>query len=170
MDPASILPSGTKGPTRGGSTGALKTMRSLAGCTLQWPYPPTRMVRHHGLVAHNRMVRHAHWDPPRCIRASLICVCLGEGGGESSRGIKVACEAPRGLRASLISTLHEVGPEEWSNAGPDPAEEPAGRWARLHCALALLHATVKERGKFGALGWNQVLFIWGSRLESGLRV
>ena len=61
---------------------------------------------------------------------------------------KVSLEAPRGLRANLLSTFGAMD-KSWFAGGPDGKGFKA-----LVYSLSFFHAVVQERCRFGSLGWN----------------
>jgi hypothetical protein len=66
-------------------------------------------------------------------------------------GTKVALEPPRGVRAQALRGLSALP------AGYLSSCDAAGRGAEWRCLLAsgvLLHAVVRERRRYGALGWS----------------
>jgi len=69
-------------------------------------------------------------------------------------GIKVTKEPPKGLKANLRDAFNgAITPELWSSSRNPNA------WKRLLFALTFFHATIQERRKYGALGWN-ILYEW----------
>jgi dynein heavy chain len=63
-------------------------------------------------------------------------------------GIKMTLQPPKGLRANMIATYANLDDDFFaSSAKPDLLR-------KLHYALAHFHASLQERGKFGALGFN----------------
>ena len=63
-------------------------------------------------------------------------------------GLKYTTEPPAGVRANLLRTYCDLRESEFS--GCPKAKE----WKRLLYGLAIFHAVVQERCKFGPLGWN----------------
>jgi len=75
-------------------------------------------------------------------------------------GIKMTNEPPKGLRANLLGTYHNLDQSYFDGCNkPDLLR-------RLHFGLAFFHASIQERRKFGALGWN-IMYEFN---ESDLRV
>ena len=65
--------------------------------------------------------------------------------------VKVTREPPQGLRANFRGTLAALAAPQMWDAVP---EEKAPAWHRLLFSVALLHASILERRRFGPLGWN----------------
>lgn len=63
-------------------------------------------------------------------------------------GIKITNEPPKGLKANLLRTYVEVNEKDYMNC-TKPYE-----YQKLLFSLAFFHATILERRKFGAIGWN----------------
>jgi len=63
-------------------------------------------------------------------------------------GIKLTNEPPKGLKANLRRTFAEVD-ENLYESSSKPRE-----FKKLLFALGFFHATILERRKFGAIGWN----------------
>jgi len=63
-------------------------------------------------------------------------------------GIKMTNEPPKGVRANLLGTYHNLDPTYFDSC---PTPEVL---KKLHFGLAFFHASIQERRKFGALGWN----------------
>lgn len=78
-------------------------------------------------------------------------------------GIKLTNEPPKGLKANLRRTFNEVD-EKFYESSQKPAE-----FKKLLFSLAFFHATILERRKFGAIGWN-IPYEWmNSDFETCLR-
>ncbi|CAM9233557.1 unnamed protein product, partial [Phaeothamnion confervicola] len=63
-------------------------------------------------------------------------------------GVKMTNEPPKGMRANLLGSLHGLE-QSWLDSCRRPTE-----FKKLLFGLAFFHATVRERRKFGPLGWN----------------
>jgi dynein heavy chain len=63
-------------------------------------------------------------------------------------GIKMTVEPPKGMRASLVGSWFKIE-ESWLESCAHPRT-----FKKLLFGLTFLHATVRERRKFGPLGWN----------------
>jgi dynein heavy chain len=62
---------------------------------------------------------------------------------------KITNEAPKGIRANVLGSMHQLIMEE----GWESSRRP-WVWKKLLSALIFFHAIVQERRKFGPLGWN----------------
>jgi len=62
---------------------------------------------------------------------------------------KITNEAPKGIRANVLGSMHQLIMEE----GWESSRRP-WVWKKLLSALVFFHAIVQERRKFGPLGWN----------------
>lgn len=67
--------------------------------------------------------------------------------------IKLTSEPPKGIRSSLTRTLRQVLSSKPDKELFESSTKPE-RWRPLFLSLAFFHAIVRERRKFGALGWN----------------
>jgi hypothetical protein len=65
---------------------------------------------------------------------------------------KAALEPPRGLRAAALRALASA--EDVACAGACDAAGRGAEWRRLAAASVLLHAVLRERARYGAVGWN----------------
>jgi dynein heavy chain len=66
-------------------------------------------------------------------------------------GIKVACDAPVGLRASLMRSYTELP----TRAADGPTRRGAGTlWSQLVFLVSFFHAIVSERRRFGTIAWS----------------
>jgi len=63
-------------------------------------------------------------------------------------GIKITNEPPKGLKQNLIRCYNSYDPNDFENSSK-PRE-----WKRLLYGLTFFNASIIERRKFGALGWN----------------
>ena len=76
--------------------------------------------------------------------------------------IKLTQEPPRGLKANLRRTFLDLSEKEYEGCSkPRP-------YKKLLFGLALYHALILERRKFGAIGWN-IPYEWmNSDLQTGM--
>lgn len=65
-------------------------------------------------------------------------------------GIKMVNEPPKGLRANVLGSYQAFEKDFVENSCPTRQKE----WKKMLFALCFFHATVIERRKYGALGWN----------------
>ena len=63
-------------------------------------------------------------------------------------GLKLTTEPPKGLKANLKLSYHEMTEESFS------IKEKEAEWRKLLFGLCFFHAVVQERRKFGPLGFN----------------
>ena len=63
-------------------------------------------------------------------------------------GIKMTLQPPKGLRANMLSTYANID-EEFFTSSKNPQQ-----LRKLHFSLAHFHASLQERIKYGALGFN----------------
>jgi dynein heavy chain len=63
-------------------------------------------------------------------------------------GIKMTLQPPKGLRANMLSTYANID-EEFFTSSKNPEQ-----LRKLHFSLAHFHASLQERIKYGALGFN----------------
>ena len=63
-------------------------------------------------------------------------------------GVKMTVEPPKGMRANLLGSYYSIE-NDFFEGSQRPAE-----FKKMLFALAFFHATVRERKKFGPLGWN----------------
>jgi len=68
-------------------------------------------------------------------------------------GIKITNEPPKGLKANLKGTFNDITPEDYESC-TKPKE-----YKKLLFALAYFHASILERRKYGAIGWN-IAYEW----------
>jgi len=66
-------------------------------------------------------------------------------------GIKITQEPPKGVRANLLRTYHEM-PRDLLDPPSSLPQAPA--WRKLVFSVAFFHAILQERRKYGPLGWN----------------
>jgi dynein heavy chain, axonemal len=63
-------------------------------------------------------------------------------------GVKMTVEPPNGIKANLMRTYSTFTDDFLINCAK------AREWKKLLFSLCFFHATIQERRKFGALGWN----------------
>ncbi|KAK9823491.1 hypothetical protein WJX72_003121 [[Myrmecia] bisecta] len=78
-------------------------------------------------------------------------------------GIKVTNEPPRGVKANVQRTYNNMTARPFESCASKPAA-----WKKLLFSLSFFHAVVQERGKFGALGWNEQYAFSQSDLECSM--
>jgi dynein heavy chain len=66
-----------------------------------------------------------------------------------SKGFKLVCEAPKGLRSTILTMLDDIDSCEWFNASKPVL------WPHLLGSLLLFHAIVKGRNTFNPVGWKE---------------
>lgn len=64
-------------------------------------------------------------------------------------GVKITNEPPKGLRANLGRTFQDINEEIYESCPSKPREFKA-----MIFGLAIFHAVILERRKFGPIGWN----------------
>lgn len=74
-------------------------------------------------------------------------------------GIKMTIEPPRGIRANLIGSYSSINCD-FIESSSKPAE-----FKKMLFALCFFHAAVRERKKFGPLGWNNSYVFSGPDLK-----
>ncbi|KAK9840800.1 hypothetical protein WJX81_005500 [Elliptochloris bilobata] len=79
-------------------------------------------------------------------------------------GLKLAVQPPRGIRATLARTYAVMADEAFEAS---PSRLP-GAWKNLLFGISFFHATVQERRKYGALGWNCAHAFNITDLEAGM--
>ena len=69
--------------------------------------------------------------------------------------IKLTSEPPKGLKSALVRTYAQIdsskNEREFFNSNSKPAQ-----WRKLFLALAFFHGIVRERRRFGPVGWNKL--------------
>lgn len=65
-------------------------------------------------------------------------------------GLKLTNEPPKGLKANMLGTFKDLGPEAYEVCTAKPRE-----YKKMVFALAYFHAAILERRKYGAIGWNE---------------
>eukprot|EP00933_Yihiella_yeosuensis_P043885 TRINITY_DN38909_c0_g1_i1.p1 TRINITY_DN38909_c0_g1~~TRINITY_DN38909_c0_g1_i1.p1 ORF type:complete len:1392 (-),score=349.09 TRINITY_DN38909_c0_g1_i1:292-4071(-) len=63
-------------------------------------------------------------------------------------GIKITNEPPKGLKANLARTFQDISAESYEDC------TKSREFKKLLFSLAFFHASILERRKFGAIGWN----------------
>uniref|UniRef100_A0A7S2P1M5 Uncharacterized protein n=1 Tax=Leptocylindrus danicus TaxID=163516 RepID=A0A7S2P1M5_9STRA len=74
-------------------------------------------------------------------------------------GIKMTIEPPRGIRANLIGSYSSI-----DSAFIESSNKPA-EFKKMLFALCFFHASVRERKRFGPLGWNNSYVFSGPDLK-----
>jgi len=69
-------------------------------------------------------------------------------------GIKISSEPPTGVKASLVRTFQQIDSSKAEREFFDSHGKPA-EWKKLFLALSFFHAIVRDRRRYGSLGWNQ---------------
>ena len=64
--------------------------------------------------------------------------------------VKVTSEPPSGIQPNVTLLLHTLDPDSWEKC---PKIRP---WKKLLFSIALFHATIQERKRYGALGFNKI--------------
>merc|ERR1719506_3144335 len=64
-------------------------------------------------------------------------------------GVKITNEPPKGLRANLGRTFQDINEESYESCPLKPNE-----FKKMLYGLAMFHAVILERRKFGPIGWN----------------
>jgi len=64
-------------------------------------------------------------------------------------GVKITNEPPKGLRANLGRTFQDISEESYESCAAKPNE-----FKKMLYGLAIFHAVILERRKFGPIGWN----------------
>ena len=64
--------------------------------------------------------------------------------------VKVTSEPPSGIQPNVSLLLNTLDPESWETC---PKVRP---WKKLLFSIALFHATIQERKRYGALGFNKI--------------
>lgn len=70
-----------------------------------------------------------------------------------SDSIKLTSEPPKGLKASLQRIYSQVEQSKTEKEFYN-SNSKANTWKRLYLALTFFHGIVRERRKYGSLGWN----------------
>eukprot|EP00658_Telonema_sp_P-2_P010906 TRINITY_DN14150_c0_g1_i2.p1 TRINITY_DN14150_c0_g1~~TRINITY_DN14150_c0_g1_i2.p1 ORF type:complete len:858 (+),score=283.33 TRINITY_DN14150_c0_g1_i2:115-2688(+) len=70
-------------------------------------------------------------------------------------GIKLTNEPPKGLRANIRGSYHDIEEEAFEVC------TKRSEWKKLLWAMCFFHAIIQERRKFGALGWN-IRYDWNN--------
>jgi len=76
-------------------------------------------------------------------------------------GVKITNEPPKGLRANLGRTFQDITEDQYEACPPKPFE-----FKKMLYGLAIFHAVILERRKFGPIGWN-IPYEW---MDSDLQV
>ncbi len=69
--------------------------------------------------------------------------------------IKLTSEPPKGLKSSLIRTYTQVEASKTEKETFNSNSKPS-QWKKLFLALSFFHGIVRERRRFGSLGWNKL--------------
>jgi dynein heavy chain len=74
-------------------------------------------------------------------------------------GVKLTNEPPKGVKANVKRTFYEMTEEQYESCSkPEP-------YKKMLFSLAMFHAIIQERRKFGPLGWNIRYEFNGSDIE-----
>ena len=63
-------------------------------------------------------------------------------------GVKMTNEPPKGMRANLLGSFYSIEPDWYEGCNRQ------GEFKKMLFGLSFFHAAVRERRKFGPLGWN----------------
>jgi dynein heavy chain len=63
--------------------------------------------------------------------------------------VKVTSEPPRGIQPNVMLLLNTLSPDQWEKCGK------IRPWKKLLFSIALFQATIQERKRYGALGFNK---------------
>ncbi|CAG9329916.1 unnamed protein product [Blepharisma stoltei] len=69
------------------------------------------------------------------------------------QGVKITHEPPKGLKNNLISIYQRINMSKEDKLLYESSKKPE-EWHKLFFGLAFFHCLIRERKKFGALGWN----------------
>lgn len=82
-------------------------------------------------------------------------------------GMKLTNEPPKGIKANMMKSLQDISCERFEGALPVGSTQGV-IWRRLIFSLAIFHAVIQERRKFGPLGWNIFYEFNESDLETSI--
>lgn len=85
-------------------------------------------------------------------------------------GMKLTNEPPKGVKANMMKSLQDLSCDRFEGGviGVGGGYAQGAVWRRLIFSLAMFHAVIQERRKFGPLGWNILYEFNESDLETSI--